>query len=202
MWISEVFGSIQGEGLFAGTPSAFIRTCGCNLRCWFCDTPETSWRPRGTHREWESLVEEVAQQPSRNPVSPWRTASGHLTGSRRRSSLALLAARPTGGSAKEADLELLLDGALRQRGGAQQLEKLFRALGLECEAHMRVGRHRERIGHGRQACVRDWHVAVGVWRAQGARDARTSVHASFDRDCAAVATRGRELYVLLLLRTR
>ena len=59
MWISEVFGSIQGEGLFAGTPSAFIRTCGCNLRCWFCDTPETSWRPRGTHREWESLVEEV-----------------------------------------------------------------------------------------------------------------------------------------------
>ena len=45
--------------MFAGTPSAFIRTCGCNLRCWFCDTPETSWRPRGTHREWESLVEEV-----------------------------------------------------------------------------------------------------------------------------------------------
>ena len=61
MWISEVFGSIQGEGLYSGTPSAFVRTSGCNLRCWFCDTPETSWRPRGTHREWESLVEEVEE---------------------------------------------------------------------------------------------------------------------------------------------
>ena len=59
MWISEVFGSIQGEGLYSGTPSAFVRTSGCNLRCWFCDTPETSWRPRGTHREWETLVEDV-----------------------------------------------------------------------------------------------------------------------------------------------
>jgi 7-carboxy-7-deazaguanine synthase len=60
MWIAEVFASIQGEGQFAGTRSAFVRTSGCNLRCWFCDTPETSWRPRGDHREWEGLVEQIA----------------------------------------------------------------------------------------------------------------------------------------------
>ena len=61
MWIAEVFASIQGEGRFAGIPSAFVRTSGCNLRCWFCDTPETSWRPRGDHRDWEAVVEEVSE---------------------------------------------------------------------------------------------------------------------------------------------
>ncbi|MCA9060703.1 MAG: 7-carboxy-7-deazaguanine synthase QueE [Planctomycetaceae bacterium] len=45
MLISEVFESIHGEGPWAGTRSLFIRTSGCNLRCWFCDTPYTSWQP-------------------------------------------------------------------------------------------------------------------------------------------------------------
>lgn len=59
MWISEVFQSVQGEGRYVGVPSGFIRTSGCNLRCVFCDTPYTSWRPEG--REWsiDSLLEEV-----------------------------------------------------------------------------------------------------------------------------------------------
>ena len=41
--ISEIFHSVQGEGRFNGTPSVFIRTSGCNLRCWFCDTRYASW---------------------------------------------------------------------------------------------------------------------------------------------------------------
>jgi len=36
--ISEIFYSIQGEGSFIGMPAVFIRFCGCNLRCPFCDT--------------------------------------------------------------------------------------------------------------------------------------------------------------------
>jgi len=47
MRISEVYASLQGEGLLAGTPSTFVRTSGCNLRCVWCDTPFTSWKPEG-----------------------------------------------------------------------------------------------------------------------------------------------------------
>lgn len=47
MKISEIFYSIQGEGILAGIPSVFIRTSGCNLRCVWCDTPYTSWNPEG-----------------------------------------------------------------------------------------------------------------------------------------------------------
>ena len=47
MKIAEIYRSIQGEGLLTGTPSVFVRTSGCNLRCWFCDTPYPVGSRRG-----------------------------------------------------------------------------------------------------------------------------------------------------------
>ncbi|MFH0888189.1 MAG: 7-carboxy-7-deazaguanine synthase QueE [Planctomycetota bacterium] len=41
----SVFSSIQGEGLYAGKPHLFIRFAGCNLRCYYCDTPESLIKP-------------------------------------------------------------------------------------------------------------------------------------------------------------
>lgn len=38
--IAELYTSIQGEGIYSGTPCFFIRTAGCDLRCRWCDTPE------------------------------------------------------------------------------------------------------------------------------------------------------------------
>ena len=60
MQIAEIFESIQGEGPWAGTQSLFIRTSGCNLRCWFCDTPYTSWKPGGTAFSADELSWRVA----------------------------------------------------------------------------------------------------------------------------------------------
>ena len=68
MWISEVFESVQGEGRYLGVPSGFIRTSGCNLRCVFCDTPYTSWKPEGVEQSLEQLLNQIDAMTSQHVV--------------------------------------------------------------------------------------------------------------------------------------
>lgn len=68
MRIAEIFYSIQGEGTLVGVPSVFVRTSGCNLRCSWCDTPYTSWRPEGPEMSNEAIVAEVLRYPARHVV--------------------------------------------------------------------------------------------------------------------------------------
>ena len=50
--LAEIFYSIQGEGLWTGTPAVFVRLAGCNLACDFCDTDYAAKR-------WASVAEVV-----------------------------------------------------------------------------------------------------------------------------------------------
>ena len=68
MFVAETYESFQGEGPWAGTESLFIRTSGCNLRCWFCDTPHTSWRPEGEERPLGALTETVKDSAAKHVV--------------------------------------------------------------------------------------------------------------------------------------
>jgi len=56
MRVAEIFRSLQGEGFLTGTDAVFVRASGCNLRCWFCDTPYASWLPEGENLTVDEIV--------------------------------------------------------------------------------------------------------------------------------------------------
>jgi len=72
--VSEIFESLQGEGVSSGAPCIFVRLAQCNLHCTWCDTKYT-WdfeRYRYEDEVHEQPVGEVAlivnQAPSRRLV--------------------------------------------------------------------------------------------------------------------------------------
>ncbi len=68
MFISEIFYSIQGEGVLTGVPSVFVRTSGCNLRCRWCDTGYASWKPEGEEMSVEDILAGVSRWPAQHVV--------------------------------------------------------------------------------------------------------------------------------------
>ena len=62
--VNEIFYSLQGEGFFTGTPAVFLRFCGCNRRCPFCDTDFAD----GIEMTADDIVSSVSSYPARQIV--------------------------------------------------------------------------------------------------------------------------------------
>lgn len=58
--VNSIFYTIQGEAIFTGRPSVFIRLAGCNLQCPSCDTEYTN-RTIMTANEVLSTVQELTK---------------------------------------------------------------------------------------------------------------------------------------------
>lgn len=70
--ISEVFSSIQGEGLWIGWRQIFVRFWGCNLRCSFCDE---SWKPISRRASLDDLMGDIERLNHREG-SRWVSLTG------------------------------------------------------------------------------------------------------------------------------
>jgi len=68
MKYSELFYTIQGEGILIGIPSVFLRTSYCNLRCIWCDTPYTSWKPEDKNISVNKAIEEITKYNCKHVV--------------------------------------------------------------------------------------------------------------------------------------
>lgn len=55
--LSEIFTSVEGEGILYGTKTLFVRLAGCPFSCFYCDTPESLPLDSGT----EYTISEAAQ---------------------------------------------------------------------------------------------------------------------------------------------
>jgi len=66
--VSEVFASVQGEGVTIGTPSAFVRLQGCSVGCAWCDTKYSWAATGGRETTLEAVLAEVAMMRLDNVV--------------------------------------------------------------------------------------------------------------------------------------
>jgi 7-carboxy-7-deazaguanine synthase len=71
MQVSEIFYSLQGEGMLAGVPSVFVRFTGCPLRCRWCDT-KYAWQ--------ESAGDDCSLEKIVRDVQPWDCRCVVITG--------------------------------------------------------------------------------------------------------------------------
>ncbi|MEA3307654.1 MAG: 7-carboxy-7-deazaguanine synthase QueE, partial [Elusimicrobiota bacterium] len=57
--ISEIFSSIQGEGLYLGQKQIFVRFSSCNLNCDYCDEPKAKDNKAFSLLSVQEVVEKI-----------------------------------------------------------------------------------------------------------------------------------------------
>lgn len=69
--VSEIFVSVQGEGVDVGTPTTFVRLWGCNLTCSWCDTKYT-WQTR----HFQEMSLDTILERALAPATLWVSITG------------------------------------------------------------------------------------------------------------------------------
>lgn len=64
MKVSEIFYSIEGEGIEIGKPEIFVRLSGCNLRCKWCDTKYAL--ENGKEMSIDEIIQEIGKYSCKN----------------------------------------------------------------------------------------------------------------------------------------
>jgi 7-carboxy-7-deazaguanine synthase len=60
--VSEIFTSIEGEGIFVGKKTLFIRFSGCHLKCKWCDTKYALPLDSGTEYQIDEIKELITNE--------------------------------------------------------------------------------------------------------------------------------------------
>lgn len=68
LWVSEIFYSVQGEGIHLGKPAIFLRLSGCNLRCVWCDTKYALDMKSGKCMSLNEVLSEIQRYPAKHIV--------------------------------------------------------------------------------------------------------------------------------------
>ena len=182
-YLVEVFSSVQGEGPELGTSTLFVRFAECDLRCSWCDTPQ-SWL-RGARCRIEQERGSARFEEHANPVSVAALvrALEQLELSRHRW-LSLTGGEP-----------LLQPGALREL--AQALRG--RGPGIWLETHGLNTPALEQVLPFVDCVSMDWKLTSDVRRASEPKHAQPeSFHAAHEAFLASAASAARVVVKLVV----
>jgi organic radical activating enzyme len=181
----EVFSSVQGEGPYVGTSTLFVRFGECDLRCRWCDSPQT-WRSAAACR-LERVRGSGEFRTVDNPVAleTVLAAAKHLELSAHRF-VSLTGGEP-----------------LLQPDAVAELARALRPLGprVLLETHGLAGEALERVVESVDVVSMDWKLASDVRRAGSAgHQTGESFHAAHARFLA-VAKRAPEVLIKVVVTT-
>jgi organic radical activating enzyme len=184
----EIFWSIQGEGTHVGVPSVFVRFGECDLRCAWCDSPETWSAAKRCRIELEPGSGRFEEHANPTPIRKAAEAVERLHG-------------PAGGLVSitggepllQADGVVALVEALRRRS-APVYRFLLETHGLASQALARVADSVEVVSM-------DWKLVSDVRRASDPRHGDVeSFHDEHERflECA-VTQSNADCYVKVVV---
>ena len=179
----EIFSSIQGEGIYVGATTLFVRFGGCDLRCGWCDSPHT-WEPASRCRI------ETGRGSGRFDFRPNPMAiEAVLAGAESLEVAAHEFASLTGGE------------PLLQPDAAREIARALRARGprLLLETHGLASEGLEAVIADVDVVSMDWKLSSDVRRASDPkRGSVESFHAAHEK-FATIARRAPELIVKLVI---